>query len=359
MTDMRVKFPGYAPERRGKRTLHRVRVKGDKARRLTIPVGPDHPDFSAHYHAARRGEKLDGPRTREPSPMSLDALVTAYLTTLERDVRYGNASPLTLRQRKSLLTRACDFDDDQGGRMGDLHCDLPPAAIRHMMSQWGPATAQADNMVKALKTAYRKMGWLDANPCIGIEPVHKSRGGAKPWSAEDVQAFLKAHPLGTSARVYIMLGLFTGARLGDLCWLGRQNEVKRDGLTWIEWQPTKANSSFTSMPMAPQLREAIQATGVIGRAYILNREGQPFANGPSLAERVRKWTAEAGLSQRSSHGLRKALGGLLASAGATEHQIMSVLSHASPKTSEIYTRSAHRARMAREAMSNLKELDFG
>ena len=26
---MRVKFKGYAPERRGKRVLHRVRVEGD------------------------------------------------------------------------------------------------------------------------------------------------------------------------------------------------------------------------------------------------------------------------------------------------------------------------------------------
>ena len=360
MSDMRVQFPGYVPEKRGGRTLHRVRVKGNAARRVTIPVGPEDPQFSALYHAARRGENPEVVQQSLAPAMSLDALVDAYLDLLESDVRHGQASRLTLRQRKSLLKRACDMPDDSGtGRMGALHCDLPPAALRHIIAQWGARTAQADNTIKALRAAYDRMDWLDANPCVGIKRVHRSKGGTTPWSTGDVQAFMKAHPQGTSARVWLMLALFTGARLSDLAKLGRANEVRRDGMTWIEWQPSKRGSSHTSMPMAPQLAEAVRATGVIGRTYILNQQGQPFANGPVLAERVRRWTADAGLERRSSHGLRKALGGILADAGATEHQIMSVLSHASPTTSAIYTKSAQRARLAGEAMASIRGLDFG
>lgn len=359
MTDVRIRFRGYAPERRGNKVLHRVRVKGQKGKRITIPVGPDHHAFSAHYHAARQGERLDAQKAL-PAPKSLDALVAAYVHVLALDVQAGIASRLTLKQRTNLLRKACDMPDDTGeGRMGDLHCDLPPEGLRHIIFHWGSRTAQADNTIKALRSAYDRMGWLAHNPCIGIKRVHRPRGGARPWTADDVHTFMRAHPQGTSARVWLMLALFTGARLNDLARLGRAHEVRRDGMTWIEWQPSKRGSTRTAIPMAPQLSESIRATGVIGRAYILNTQGQPFANGPSLAERVRKWTAQAGLERRSSHGLRKALGGILADAGATEHQIMSVLSHASPTTSAIYTKSARRTQLAGEAMRSIEGLHFG
>lgn len=357
---MRVRFKGYAPEKRGNRTLHRVRVKGDKSHRVTIPVGPDDPDFSAHYHAARRGEKLPHREPVAPPATSLRALVNAYLEGLAQDVENGTRSALTLQGHTRLLLKACAFPDDTGrGQMGDLHYDLPPAAIRHIIAQWGGKTGSADNTRKALSAAYDRMKWTDANPVAGIGKVHTSRGGAKPWAVDDVRRFLDCHALGTTPRVWLMLALFSGARLSDLVALGRGNEVKRGGVTWLEWQPGKKGSNFTSMPMAPQLREAIQATGVIGPTYLLTAKGQPFASGPSLAEQVRRWTRAAGLEARSSHGLRKALGGLLASAGATEHQIMSVLSHASPTTSSIYTKSADRQRAAAAAMASIGGLDFG
>jgi integrase len=348
---MQVKFPGYVPERRGDRLRHRVRVKGDKARRITIPVGPDHPEFSEHYHAARAGQTLqDRPKIRAPH-MSLDALVQTYLDRLERDVAHKRADAKTLKQRRSLLSRICDMPDPEGARMGALHCDLPPAALSHIIDQWGAATSQADNSMKALRAAYREVPWLAHNPAQGVRKVHRARGGAKPWSIADLRAFMATHPPGTAAHIWLMLSLFTGARLSDLALLGRRHEVRHDGITWLEWQPGKRGSAPAAIPMAPPLFEALRATPVIGRTYILNREGQPFANGESLAERVRKWTAAAGLDRRSSHGIRKALGGLLAEAGATEHQIMAVLTHTKAETAEIYTRSAERRRMAASAMA--------
>lgn len=360
MTEMRVRFPGYAPERRKGRMIHRVRVKGDPARRVSIPVGPDDPAFSAHYHAARRGERAEEARQTVATPMSLDALVSAYLDALAADVAHGIASPLTLKQRRPLLRRVCDFPDDlNAGRMGNLHCDLPPAAFRHIIAQFGARTGAADNAIKAMRAAYERMQWLETNPAAGVKRVHRPRGGATPWSADDVRKFLKAWPLGTMPHVWMMLALFTGARISDLYRLGRAFEVKRAGVTWIEWKPAKKGSSDTAMPMAPQLADAIRATGVIGKTYILSAYGQPYASPEALRNKVQDWTTAAGLTNRSSHGLRKALGGILADAGATEHQIMSVLSHANPTTSAIYTKNAQRARLAADAMASIRGLDFG
>ena len=353
-------FPGYCAEKRGGTIRHRVRVKGQKGKKITLPVGPDHEDFSQHYHAARRGHKLDARRAATEAPaMSMDKLVQTYLAMLAKDVQHGTAQPPTLKQRRNLLERVCDMPDPDGDRIGALHCDLPPEAMGHIISQWGIATAQADNSMKALRAAYKRCAWLPHNPAEGIAKVHRSRGGAQPWTPEDVRAFLAVHEPGTAANIWLMLGLFTGARVDDLPRLGRKNEVQRDGMTWLRFQPRKANSVPVEVPVAEQLRKALRASKVIGPAYILNSRGEPFKNGASLAERVRKWTAAAGLERKSSHGLRKALGGLLADAGASQHQIMAVHGHTKPQTSEIYTRSAQRARLASDAMAAISGLDFG
>lgn len=95
---------------------------------------------------------------------------------------------------------------------------------------------------------------------------------------------------------------------------------------------------------------------VQGRTYLLSKHGRPFRSPEVLGNSVQGWTTEAGLSGRSSHGLRKALGGLLGDLGCSELQIMSILSHTEPTTSSIYTKSAERRRMASEAMQMVGNL---
>ncbi len=56
------RFPGLVSERMASGELrYRVRVDGLKAKRITIPVGPDHEDFGHHYHAARAGKQWPEP----------------------------------------------------------------------------------------------------------------------------------------------------------------------------------------------------------------------------------------------------------------------------------------------------------
>lgn len=361
---MKVNLPGYAPERRGGRTLHRVRVEGDKARRITIPVGPDDPAFWEHYYAARVGAapETKAAKVIAPGERTLSALVDGYLAHLERQMGAGNISPATLRQRRSLLTRACAFMDEDGDlRMGAYHCDMPPAGIVCIRDGWGAKTAQADTCLKALRAAYAwgiERGWLAHNPAVGVSNVHRSKGGAVAWSPDDLRTFLRAYGPGTAPRMWLMLALWTGARIGDLRILGREHERVIGGAPWLFWQPGKKGSAPVAIPMAPQLAETIRGMPVAGKTYLLTSYGRPFGEG-SLGNSVRDWTAAAGLKGRTSHGLRKALGGLLAEAGATQHQIMAVLAHTSPKTSEIYTRSAQRAHLAGEAMAAIGGLRIG
>lgn len=358
MTDMRINLHGYCPEPgRGGRTRHRVRVQGQRGKKITIPVGPDHRDFMEHYLAARIGQKVDAAQAPDPDIVrnSFDDAIARYIAHLTQQVEQGARSPLTLSQRKSLFKRAADFKSPEGARMGLHEQILPTEAIEHIRDEWGAATAQADNCVKAIVALYKWMK-VRPNPARGIEKVHVSKGGAKAWSSDDLRAFLKVHRPGSHAYVWLMLSLFSGARRGDLIDLGREHEQERYGVTCIEWQPSKKGSAFASIPMVPQLFEATRATKIQGKTYLLNAYGKPFRSGDSLGVRVQRWTQDAGLKNRSSHGLRKALATLLAEMGCSNRQIMSVLTHTKATTSEVYTESAERARMAQSAFEAIKHV---
>jgi integrase len=91
---------------------------------------------------------------------------------------------------------------------------------------------------------------------------------------------------------------------------------------------------------------------------LLSKYGRPYRNPESLRRMVQAWTKEAGLKNRSQHGVRKGMGDLLAEAGCSQHQIMSMMSHTKPHTSAIYTRNADRRRLATAAVNAISAAVF-
>lgn len=362
VTDMRKNYPGLTVETlpSGAKRI-RVRVEGSPNRKIVLSVGLDNPQFSEHYHAARAGQKVSPKTETAAVPRSLDWLKDKYLAHLDRMVAADLASPATLRQRRSLLTRMCGHETDAGDRYGEMALDAPQSAFVRLRDSMARTPAEADNMMKAARSMYVwacESGFASANPAVGVAKIHRSKGGARPWTGADLLRFREAHPPGTMAHLALTLHMFTACRSSDAIWLGREQEVTRDGVRWLEFQPRKKGSAFVQIPMMPQLRSAIAAVGRIGPSYVLSEHGKPYRNPESYRTRFRRWCDDAGLKERSSHGVRKALSELLAEAGASEHQIMSVMSHTQPSTSAIYTRRADRARMAAQAMAAAEGLDW-
>lgn len=357
-------FPGWFSEiLPSGNTRHIVRVKGQKARKITVPVGPEHPDFLEHYRAARVGEKWEGaPAVVQAPRESVDWLREKYLAHLARMVEGGNASPSTLKQRRSLLTRLSDELDDDGDRYGDLHLDLPTHALVRVRNNRAATPAEADNMIKAAKAMYRfaiEIGAAETNPAEGVAKIHKSKGGTKPWTAEDMRQFAETHRPGSMAFLWLTLAMFTGARIGDLCLLGREHEVTRNGIVRLEWQPGKKGSAPVSLPILPPLLRTIRAMPIIGPAYLLSERGKPFKNVETLRTRVRRWCDDAGLSERSSHGVRKGMATMLAEAGVNDQQIGAVLAHTQPSTTRIYTQKAQRGMLSEQALATIADIEWG
>ena len=363
MRDMKVRFRGYVPETLPSGEVrHRVRVEGQPKRRIRIPVGPDDPAFSEYYYAARAGQKPQEPKPRPPvARLSADELARDYLDWVEAQVAGGQMSALTLKQRRSLMGRSLDTTDDTGERIGALHVDLPPEAFVLIRDGWGARTAQADNALKAFSAAYKwaiERGRAQVNPLAGVRRVHIPKGGAVPWSAADLKAFLKRHGPGTSARRWLFLALFTACRIGDVILLGRRHEEMRNGQAWLDWQPGKKGSAFVSIPIAPQLLAELRAATVEGPSYLLNKHGKPYKSPESFRRMVQAWTGQAGLKGRSQHGVRKSMAELLAEAGSSQQQIMAVMAHTKPTTSAIYTKNADRRRLAAAAMESLQGISL-
>ncbi len=362
LTTLRKNYPGLTRENlpSGRDRL-RVRVEGQPGRKITLQVPLDHPRFSEHYWSARAGTQLPHEPETYAVRRSLQWLADKYLIYLSRMVDAGQTSPATLRQRSSLLAQLCDHRTDQGDRYGDMHLNAPTHALIRARDDRADTPAQADNMMKAARAMYKwgiDAGHTDTNPASGIGKIHRSRGGAIPWTAQDLHAFKARHPAGTMAHLALTLHMFTGARSGDAIWLGRAQEFDAGGIRWIGWQPRKRGAAYVELPMAPPLRASIAAAAQIGDAYILNAHGTPFRSPDAYRNWFRKRCDDAGLHRRSTHGIRKALAELLAQDGCSEHQIMAVLSHTQPATSAIYTKGAERRAMAADAMRSIQGITW-
>lgn len=355
---MKIDLPGLIRERLPSGALRfRVRVEGNKARRIRLTVNPDHPDFMEHYRAARRGISLE-PKTAPEDRVvknSISWLTYKHETDLERKVKAGLVSPLTLKKRKLIMSRLRDT-------YGEYDMRMPQEKLIEFRDTLMDTPAWADSVIEGIRGMYRwavdDLRLLEVNPAIGIGKIDKGKGGAVAWTPDDLKKYRNHHPVGTTANLALTLFMFTACRIGDAVSLGRENEFTQDGVLGIGWQPSKRGSAFVKIPMAPPLFKATRSTTVQGATYLLNDKGQPFSTPDSLGQMFRRWCREAGLKGRSSHGIRKAAGHLLAQEGCSQYQIMAIHGHTQAKTSEIYTKGVERWRMAADAMRRLEGMEW-
>ncbi|TDE34159.1 tyrosine-type recombinase/integrase [Antarcticimicrobium sediminis] len=351
---MRVNLPGLMMEKqRSGRYTYRVRVCGDKTRKIAIGVDPEHPEFMIRYEAARRGETYQSPDDQGPIPKSVAWLSLAFEAGMQERVAAGLMHPTTLKQRRA-------FFDRLRADHGEKHMAMPREKVIEIRDGMMATPGAADNMVKTIRALYAwavERGHVADNPALGIGKINRGTG-AVPWSIDDLSTFRDRHPKGTMAHLSLTLFTFTACRIGDAFLLGRGNEVKRDGITYLDWQPAKKGSTRVVVPILPPLADAIAEQKVVGPAYLMTGWGKPFASSAAFGNWFRDRVAEAGLEGRSPHGIRKAAGELLALEGASQYHIMAVHGHTQAKTSEHYTSGVNRQRLAAEAMRMLGNLEW-
>ncbi len=345
---------------------YRVRVQGIKTQRIPLTVTPDHPEFHEIYLAARAGIK-QAPKGASPdgSAGTLGWLGKTYLAFLKDQVAKKQASPMTLKQRAAFMTELLARKSQTGKSKGRTYSSLPAEIPSHELILFRDSLmatpGKAKNMFKMLKAMYLwavERNHCKVNPAAAISVEYKSQGGATPWSLADLEAYRKQHPPGTMAHLALSIFMFTACRIGDAYILGREHEVTRGGIVWLAWQPAKKGSRPVDIPILPPLLKAIRAQKIVGKTYLMTEYGKPFKSMEGLRNKFKQWCDEAGLVDRSAHGIRKAAGHLIALQGATQYEIMSVHGHANASTSQVYTDGVERLQLAERAVSRLASMDW-
>jgi integrase len=208
----------------------------------------------------------------------------------------------------------------------------------------------ANNRLKYLSSM---LGWgveknyIKANSARDVRRIKYPSDGFHTWTVEEVRQFEQRHPIGTKARLALALLLFLGVRRGDAAVIGPQHVA--DGV--IRFTPRKTSymrREESVKVILPVLARIIAATPVGKTAFLVTSHGKPFTDN-GLGNWFRGRCDEAGLTQCSAHGLRKAGAALAAEAGATDRQLMALYDWTSEKQANVYTKAASKRRLAASA----------
>lgn len=251
---------------------------------------------------------------------------------------FKELDPRTQKVRRSIRERACE----EKGRGEHPFALLLPRHVRKSRDEMMDRPEAANGMVKAMRQLYRyavAYDLHDSNPAELVEYLEsKNPEGFHSWTLDEIEAFEKAHPVGTTPRLALALALYTGQRRADLIQFGRQHV--RDG--WLIFTQNKnrnRNPVRLEIPIIPELQRIIDATPTGDLTFLISERGRPFT-GDGFGNSFRAWARKAGLEDCSVHGLRKAAAARLAELGCTEQEIMAITGHRTSQQVTRYTRAA-------------------
>lgn len=210
----------------------------------------------------------------------------------------------------------------------------------------------ASNLREELLRLFRygkKLRLCSHNPVEDADKVGKQKlKGYYSWTEQDIATFKRKHPFGTKARLALEILLWTGQRRGDASKFGRKHIVRGK----INYQASK-NFADLWLPIAPDLKKAIDAMPVTGtETFLVTDYGKSFSVA-GFGNKMREWCNEAGLPQCTAHGLRKAIARRAAQAEATQQGIKAVGGWKHDSEVRTYTEAVEQERLADATMGRV------
>jgi integrase len=322
-------------------------------RKVRIRAVPGTPAFISAYSAALEALEAGAPtkpalRTGAPAG-TLGWLAATYFASVE-----FTTLPAVSQSTRRGIIEACLREPLKPSSPDRLAlCPtvlLAPSHIRMLRDRRAEKPGAANNRLKYVGSM---LSWavehnlIRSNPAREVRPLRYSSEGFHAWTPDEVKQFEARHPIGTKARLALALMLYLGVRRGDVVTLGRQHV--RDGfIRFVPLKTRRKKMHAIEIPIMPDLANIITASPAGDMTFLMTEWGKPFtANGFGGWFRAR--CDEAGLSQCSAHGLRKAGATIAAERGATDRQLMAMFGWESARQATTYTASADRKRLATEA----------
>jgi integrase len=317
------------------------------------------PAFWDAYRAALAGDVRPTPKRKGKNSPALQGSFRWLCERYYACAEFKGLDASTCRVRRSILDRFCLMQAKDGGReYGTLpYRDMLPRHVRAVRDRLAEKPAAANGMVKALRQLYKHAvvnDLADTNPAAVVPYFPAVRAGGIPaWSKADVERFEARHPMGSMARLALILFTEFGQRISDVHRLGPR--MVEDGvITFTQWKNRNRNPVTLTLPLSDALKAALAVTVHGTETFLVTDYGRPFASTAAFGNKFRDWCRDAGLENRSAHGLRKYFSATLAEQGASDREIMAFTGHKTSKEVDRYTRSADQKRLARNARKRLE-----
>lgn len=315
----------------------RYRAKGRPT--YYFKTRPGQPGWREELEKATSGAAIE-PAVRtshRTKPGTISALIAVYYGTPE----FTGLAASSKNTYRNMLER---FRETYGDKQV---ATLTRAHIKAIIGSMSATPAAANNLLDRLRMLMKLAmddDWRADDPTYRVRGFKITGDGFHTWSEEDIDAYCKVHPPGSSARLAMALMLYTGQRRSDMVNMGWQH-VSGDRIRVSQMK----TDAMLSIPIHPELASLLAQTPRTNLPFLLTQFGKPFtANG--FGNRMRKWCTTANLAECTSHGLRKAAARRLAEAGCSNKEIMAITGHQTDKEVTRYTKAADQKKLADRAM---------
>ncbi len=223
MTRIRLPYINQYIDRHGK-LRHYFRRPGFK--QIRLKGTPGSPEFMAAYEAAMAGQpapiEIGARRTR---PGTVNAAIVGYYNSFA----FRSFAPNTQKMRRAILER---FRHEHGDKRIAL---LPREVVIRLLGKMQPFAAR--NWLKTLRGLLQfavAENFRADDPTQGIKLPRAKTDGFSTWTESEIEQFEKYYPVGSRARLALMLLLYTAQRRGDIVRMGRQHV--RNGVLYVRQQ---------------------------------------------------------------------------------------------------------------------------
>lgn len=321
------------------------RRKGEKNVRMHGMPGT--PEWEALYRRLLAGERPDDKKPRQPVKDTFGWLCQQYMAS----TKFATLDDSTRRVRRGILNH-CMEERPEGTKL--TYADVPltrftPKSVANLRDAKLGFPDAANGRVKAIRAVFSwatlpEVGFLQVNPARDVKSFESGNpNGHHTWTSEEVELFVKRHPIGSKAHLALALLLYTGQRLSDVVRFGRQHE-KGEWLKFTQHKNRNRKPITLEIPIRSELRHVLDASPTGDLVYLVTEFNKPFSDA-GFGNWFRDRCIEAGVPGRA-HGLRKARATRMADADATVHQIMAITGHTTLKEVERYTKAANQRKLA-------------
>ena len=302
--------------------------------------------------------------SREPqSTITLNDFWNAYFEPeILPTLKYSTQNLYRLLSAKHLLPT-----------LGDHRlCDLSRLHIQQFIGQkqrekYAPQTlAHFRNLLSKLFSTAMNWGWMESNPAqnIGLPPMERTRT-ARVLSPDEISKL--AATLAEPARTIFLVGALTGLRIGEILALKVEDVdntqalicVRRDvyrGRVGIPKTPGSERQVPLASPLILILQHWLSVRPARSEWLFPSTAGTPLRDRNLMRRHLWPACGLLGIPRFGWHSLRHTFSTLNGNAGVAVPVLQSLLGHASPETTMIYTHPFEDVK--RQAVEDLASLLF-